>query len=576
MGLEMFRNILLNSKTVENRLINGLLLLIEQERSGEQVDRMLLKNLLRMLSNLQIYQQMFEQRFLVASEQLYALEGQRIIQDSEVGVFSRLDISIYLHHVDKRLREESERLLQYLDCTTRKPLITCVEINLLQNHVTAILSKGMDSLLQENRLQDLRLLYDLLSRVKNGLVELKNSFSVYVKKVGHCLVMDLERDKTMVQDLLDFKDKMDRILSECFCQNEKFAQGLRDSFEYFVNQRSNKPAELIAKFLDTKLRSGNKEATEEELDRLMDKLMVLFRFIHGKDVFEAFYKKDLAKRLLLGKSASVDAEKSMLCKLKQGRWYRTSADTTVEAADASTMAILCNDRLLPERKCLVELYAKCGSQFTSKLEGMFKDMELSKELGSTCKQYLNGYRLSWNIDLTVNILTMGNWPTYQVAEINMPAAMTEYLEAFKKFYLSKHSGRKLQWQPSLGHCLVKARFRPGGRDVETTDNFTFNEKFEEKLIRIKINQIQMKETEQEQQQTTEQVFQDRQYQIDAAIVRIMKMRKSLSHNLLISELYSQLRFPVKPTDLKKRIESLIERDYMCRDKEDSNTYNYVA
>jgi len=35
-------------------------------------------------------------------------------------------------------------------------------------------------------------------------------------------------------------------------------------------------------------------------------------------VFEAFYKKDLAKRLLHGKSASTDAEKSMLTKLKTG------------------------------------------------------------------------------------------------------------------------------------------------------------------------------------------------------------------------------------------------------------------
>lgn len=43
---------------------------------------------------------------------------------------------------------------------------------------------------------------------------------------------------------------------------------------------------------------------------------VLFNI--GKDVFEAFYKKDLAKRLLVGKSASVDAEKSMLSKLKHG------------------------------------------------------------------------------------------------------------------------------------------------------------------------------------------------------------------------------------------------------------------
>ena len=49
----------------------------------------------------------------------------------------------------------------------------------------------------------------------------------------------------------------------------------------------------------------------------------------------------------------------------------------------------------------------------------------------------------------------------------------------------------------------------------------------------------------ENQDTTERVFQDRQYQIDAAIVRVMKMRKTLSHQLLLSELYEQLKFPLK-------------------------------
>jgi Cullin protein neddylation domain len=54
-------------------------------------------------------------------------------------------------------------------------------------------------------------------------------------------------------------------------------------------------------------------------------------------------------------------------------------------------------------------------------------------------------------------------------------------------------------------------------------------------------------------------------QIDAAIVRTMKTRKTLGHTLLVNELMSQLKFPMRTSDLKKRIESLIDREYMERD-----------
>jgi len=445
-------------------------------------------------------------------------------------------------------------------------------------------------------------MYNLLGRVKNGQQELCSKMAEYVKKRGKVIVINPEKDKTMVQELLDFKEKLDNILKSCFRNNDKFVTSLKDAFESFINQRQNKPAEMIAKFVDNKLRAGNKEASEEELEKLLDKIMVIFRFIHGKDVFEAFYKRDLAKRLLVGKSASVDSEKSMLSKLK----------------------------------------AECGAGFTSKLEGMFKDMELSRDINSAFKQHVShlvdndGTILKGDkIDLTVNVLSMAFWPTYTVMNVIIPPYMLKYQDIFNKFYQGKYSGRKLQWQASLGHCVLRANFKSGqkelqvslfqalcllqfnnidelsleemkvatniedgemrrtlqslacgkarvltklpkGKDINDGDKFVYNKDFTNALFKIKINQIQLKETNDEQKATEERVFQDRQYQIDAAIVRIMKMRKTLSHNLLLTELYNQLKFPVKPPDLKKRIESLIERDYMERDKDNANQYNYVA
>uniref|UniRef100_A0A3P8ZAJ8 Cullin-4A n=1 Tax=Esox lucius TaxID=8010 RepID=A0A3P8ZAJ8_ESOLU len=586
-GLELFRTHIVSDGAVQKRTVDGILEQIERERNGETVDRSLLRSLLGMLSDLQVYKESFEERFLTDTNRLYAAEGQRLMQER--------DVPEYLHHVARRLEEENDRVISYLDQSTQKPLISNVEKQLLGEHMAAILQKGLSILLDGNRVTELALLYQLFSKVKGGLPTLLQHWRDYIKSFGGEIVGTPEKDKDMVQDLLDFKDKMDNVTQGCFNRNESFINAMKEAFEAFINKRPNKPAELIAKYVDSKLRAGNKEATEEELERILDKIMIIFRFIHGKDVFEAFYKKDLAKRLLVGKSASVDAEKSMLSKLKH----------------------------------------ECGAAFTSKLEGMFKDMELSKDVMIQFKQYTQNQSEPSQIELTVNILTMGYWPTYTPMEVHLPPEMVKLQEVFKLFYLGKHSGRKLQWQPTLGHAVLRTEFKEGkkelqvslfqtlvllmfneaeefsveeiksatgieegelrrtlqslacgkarvlnknprGKDVEDGDRFNFNNEFRHKLFRIKINQIQMKETVEEQVSTTERVFQDRQYQIDAAVVRIMKMRKTLSHNLLVSELYNQLKFPVKPGDLKKRIESLIDRDYMERDKESPNQYHYVA
>lgn len=147
MGLHLFRLHIVLNNLVQTRTVEGLLMLIEKERQGDTVDRTLLKSLLRMLSDLQIYQEAFEskyddlhiyiyiyvlynnirysfcnvlfitifRRFLVATERLYAAEGQRLMNEH--------DVPEYLAHVDKRLQEENERLLHYLDTSTKYVLL---------------------------------------------------------------------------------------------------------------------------------------------------------------------------------------------------------------------------------------------------------------------------------------------------------------------------------------------------------------------------------------------------------------------------------------------------------------------
>ncbi|XP_072902176.1 cullin-4A-like isoform X2 [Hemitrygon akajei] len=172
-GLELFRTHIINDKTVQNKTIDGILLLIEKERNGEAVDRSLIRSLLSMLSDLQVYQESFEQRFLEETNCLYVAEGQRLMQEREVPE--------YLHHVNKRLEEEMDRVITYLEQSTQKWLVASVEKHLLGEHLTAILQKGLNQLLDENRTADLTLLYQLFSRVKGGLPVLLQHWNEYIK-----------------------------------------------------------------------------------------------------------------------------------------------------------------------------------------------------------------------------------------------------------------------------------------------------------------------------------------------------------------------------------------------------------
>jgi hypothetical protein len=151
----------------------------------------------------------------------------------------------------------------------------------------------------------------------------------------------------------------------------------------------------------------------------------LFRFIHGKVVFEAFYKKDLARRLLMGRSASADAERSMLSKLE----------------------------------------TECGSNFTQNLSQMFKDIELGREEMMSYKEFLTDLGSNPKVDLNVSILSSSAWPSYPDIKVNIPKEVLREIERFEQHYKSKHSGRKLEWKHALAHCQLRATFPKGRKEI---------------------------------------------------------------------------------------------------------------
>jgi cullin-4 len=367
-----------------------------------------------------IYAEAFEAPFLEASAAWFAADA--------AAALAERDVPGYLAHAEARLAEEAERCAAVLDAGTRKPLLAAAERALVAAHLPALLDKGFASLMAAGRVPDLARLYALAGRV--GAHEaLRSALAGYVKATGQRLVTDAAKEGEMVPALLELKARLDGVHRDAFGGAEPFGHALKDALEQVVNARANRPAELVAKFIDGALRAGNKGSSEEELEALLDRVLVLFRYISGKDVFEAFYKKDLAKRLLLGKSASIDAEKSMIAKLK----------------------------------------AECGAQFTSKLEGMFKDVDTSRDVAAAFRAAPAARRVPQGLEVAVSVLTAGYWPTYPPAEVTLPAEVAAASDAFASFYLSKHGGRRLAWQHALGSCVLRGRFAAcGARELQVS------------------------------------------------------------------------------------------------------------
>jgi len=417
--------------------------------------------------------------------------------------------------------------------------------------------------------------------------------------------------KQYVETILSVYKKYNALVVGSFRNDSGFVAALDKACRSFINDNAvcklvrsaSKSPELLARFTDSLLKKSAKNPVEQEMEQLLNDVMTVFKYIEDKDVFQTFYSKNLAKRLIHGASASEDLEGIMIGKLKSA----------------------------------------CGYEYTSKLQRMFTDMSVSRDLLERFKIYCEegGHEKSIGLDFNVLVLATGSWPLQSPStNFSIPKDLQNCEQLFVKFYQSQHSGRKLNWLHQLSkgemkglygkkYTFVTSTYQMGvllqynainkmtteelqiatqltdsalkntlislvktkvlkvdpapekptdEPNIEKESIFELNLNFRSKRQKVNINIPVRQQREQENQEIQKTVEEDRKLQIQAAIVRIMKMRKRLQHQALMSEVIAQLQTRFKPrvAIIKKCIDILIEKEYLERVEGQKDMYSYVA
>jgi len=548
-GIALFRQIIY--PPVKMSIAHTILDMIDQERNGTVIDQGFLRSCITIFidtaKNAENYILDLEAPFLTASRCFYELQSEKWFLNDPA--------SVYLLRSENAIHHEQQRVTNYLPPFTEEKLLQVVREELLkkpQQH----LESGFRTLFQKDNVEDISRMYRLFLPI--GL-----DFMVGIFK-NHLLA----QDTVPISELLELHEKYVSLLRRYLGNHPLFHKALTEVFQIKMNQNSDSAdsrpyAEQLSTFCDPILKkSGN----DEEVEDILEKVVQLLAYVTDKDLFLEIYKNQLAKRLLHQKSFSEDWEKMMISKLK----------------------------------------LRCGAQYTSRMEGMLHDLRLhhhyEKGMGS------------------VRILTAGYWPpSTNYTHLVVPNEMRNYTEEVTEQYRRQHSGRRLTWCYGLGsailryksfdlhvstlqavillmfsgemtlleihdrvhipldhlkplmHSLSRAKHKIVCK-IEGTDRYAVNTAFTspKKAVTIPIPTL-------ETIHSVHKMEEDRSHTVDAAIVRIMKTRKVMSHSNLVVEVMGQLTlFRPDPRLLKHRIHSLVDREFLERDVENVQIYKYMA
>ncbi|KAJ9460975.1 Cullin-1 [Diplonema papillatum] len=605
-------------KRIKSAIIGAVLDQIECDRRYMDVDGNLLSGVIKSIVSLGVdqrspsfYSEQFENEFLQATERFYEREVAQKLDSSSCPDQSQL-LPKYMKHIELRLEEEHRRLKSYLHHSTEKNLMkTMIKVTI--NDCISTLLEMSQEWFDKDQVEEQMRLFRLLEQSDGGLEPLRKLVEDRIDAEGKATIQRVRsealRDPCVyVEAILQVYKKYAGMVRDIFENHQHFRAALDKGCRRFINKNAiattsgAKSADLVAKYAHMLLKPSSKAAkqrSEQELDEALGEVLTIFNLLEDVDVFQKVYRDKLSNRLIQN-SYVQEQETLMITKLK----------------------------------------VVCAYEYTYKLQQMFTDMEISKEINATYSEWSQATPLDDATvpHLTTNILKSVSWPqTWQPPRFIVPPLIQKALDHFTTFYKERHQARSLSWQPSQSHGLLRANYLRIGRrhdfqvttqqaavllafnnwavatrtlaelDVETKlgekeldfclqvlyrcgvllsstgsdfkrTSFVLNEDFHSNSRKVQLNNVQYKEGQAAEDTATPKVIaEDRKYAIQAAIVRIMKDRKTIAHAILVQDVTAQLRGTFTPSnqDIKKNIENLIEKDYVERTS-DGKSYTYLA
>lgn len=369
---------------------------------------------------LNFYRNIFETPFLKATLKYYSLDAERLINTS--NCFE------YMEKVLKKLDSETIRCHKYLHPSSHSKVIQVCVDEMVAKRLDFLYSECQQMVASES-CTDLNNLFKLLKPVPQGMQLLVSEVQAHFTKIALESISDLPEENIgtlFVENLIETYRKQRDLVNKVFNSDQQFIGALDRACSYVINHRLNPKApcrspELLSKYCDSLLKKTAKLVNESEIDDKLTRCITIFRYIEDKDVFQKFYSKMLTKRLIHSQSISLEAEESMINKLKQA----------------------------------------CGHEFTSKLHRMLTDIKISQDLNKNFNDWcVENKRDVGNFSFNISVLQAGAWPLHQnlVSSFAIPQICERSCSYFETFYNKAYQGRKLTFLHYLGTCEMKMSF----------------------------------------------------------------------------------------------------------------------